>query len=63
MRWLLDNLPHEAAVAQLAHTLLPRWEEKGIAGTAAAKTGEALNTALEALEALPSLIISSFHAL
>ena len=55
VRWLLDNLSHEAAVAQLAHKLLPRWEEKGIAGTTAAKTGEALNTALDALEALPLL--------
>jgi len=52
-RWLLDNLRHEEAVVQLAQKLPVDWEKKGIGGTAAVRLGEALNAALDALEALP----------
>ena len=55
VRWLLDNLRHEEAVAQLAQTLTPLWEEKGTGGTAAMKLGRAVDAALDALEAMPSL--------
>ncbi|KAJ1483510.1 hypothetical protein T484DRAFT_1667548, partial [Baffinella frigidus] len=53
VRWLLNNLHHEEAVLQLEQQLLPLWEQKGIGGTTAAKTGEALHRALDALSAPP----------
>jgi hypothetical protein len=52
-RWLLDNLRHDEAVVQLAQELPVDWEKKGIGGTAAVMLGEAVNSALYALEALP----------
>ena len=55
VRWRLDNLRHEEAVAQLELELLPCWEEKGLGSTARGKLGRALDAALDALEALPLL--------
>jgi hypothetical protein len=62
-RWLLDNLCHEEAVVQLAQKLPEGWGKRGIGGTAAVRMGEALDTALDALEALPLLVISSLQSL
>jgi hypothetical protein len=53
VRWLLDNLHHEEAVLQMEQKLLPLWEKKGMGGTTAAKMGEELNRALDALSAPP----------
>jgi hypothetical protein len=55
VRWLLDNLRHEEAVAQLEQELLPCWEEKGLGSTARGKLGRAVDAALDTLEALPLL--------
>ena len=51
VRWLLDNLHHEEAVRHMAQKLMPLWEKKGMGGTTASKTGQALNRALDALAA------------
>ncbi|KAJ1487168.1 hypothetical protein T484DRAFT_1889601 [Baffinella frigidus] len=51
VRWLLDNLYHEEAVLHMEQKLMPLWEKKGMGGTTAAKTGEVLNRALDALSA------------
>ena len=53
VRWLLDNLHHEAVVAQLAQKLPAGWDEKGSGGSTSAKTRDAVNKVLDALEALP----------